>query len=130
MKHSDNSQQPASSSIGRRGFLVGIGGAAASVAAIPGLDAVSADSKSTADHIAAAPAPTLQLGEIQGNILAGFHSDHQAFVFIGFPSPTAGRAWLSQLTPRITSVTNLVPNSAATATPWINVAVSFQGLIA
>jgi hypothetical protein len=37
------------------------------------------------------------LDDIQGNILAGFRNDRQAFVFLRFPGGQQGRAWLADL---------------------------------
>lgn len=39
--------------------------------------------------------------EIQGNILAGFSKDHQTFLFLQFSDAQSGRAYLTELTPRI-----------------------------
>ena len=39
--------------------------------------------------------------EIQGNILAGFLKDHQAFLFLRFPEQPSARTWLGELRPRV-----------------------------
>lgn len=67
--------------------------------------------------VPAADLPALDVGslslrkssEIQGNILAGFHKDHQVFLFFGFPAQTPNlpldqdraRQWLKELIPRL-----------------------------
>ncbi len=47
------------------------------------------------------PAPTtpaaLDMNQIQGNILAGFNKDFQAFLFLQFTDQTKGRAWLRNI---------------------------------
>jgi hypothetical protein len=41
------------------------------------------------------------LDQIQGNILAGFNKDHQAFVFLSFGGAKAARRWLSGLADQV-----------------------------
>ena len=36
-------------------------------------------------------------GDIQGNILRGFHFDHARFVLVGFVSEVGGRAWIKKI---------------------------------
>lgn len=86
--------------------------------------------------------PDLALGEIQGNVLAGFNKDHQGFVFLAFPSSGAGQAWLAAVAPTVASTREVAAfndafrasvsraqseESAPTAT-WVNVALSHSGL--
>ena len=49
--------------------------------------------------VAAATGPTisLNLADIQGNALAGFNKDHQAFLGIVFPKVAPGRKWLASI---------------------------------
>ncbi|HEY7050349.1 MAG TPA: hypothetical protein VH373_24250 [Jatrophihabitantaceae bacterium] len=46
---------------------------------------------------------------IQGNVLAGFNKDHQVLMFVEWPDQASGRAWLTELRPR------LATNRAVTA---------------
>jgi Dyp-type peroxidase family len=45
--------------------------------------------------------PLRSSDEIQGNILAGFRKDHQAFLMVHFANADSGRAWLRWLAPHI-----------------------------
>lgn len=69
----------------------------------------------------------LRLQDIQGNILPGFRTDHQGFIFIRFAGRKAGRRWLDEERLDVTSgadvATGLVRRGA-----WLNVAFSWQGL--
>jgi hypothetical protein len=38
---------------------------------------------------------------IQGNVLAGFSKDHQVLMFVDWSDPDRGRAWLTELRPRL-----------------------------
>src|SRR5262249_8401060 len=40
---------------------------------------------------------TLELDQIQGNVIPGFNKEHQAVVLAQFGDASAGRAWLSRL---------------------------------
>lgn len=100
---------PVPPSMGQPGAL----GVTAPPVALPG-------STQAAPPFSPAPAadlPALDVGslslrssaEIQGNILAGFHKDHQVFVFFGLPAQTPNsppdqdraRQWLKELIPRL-----------------------------
>ena len=100
---------PVSPSVGQSGAA----GVTAPPAALPG----STQAAPPPSPVPAADLPALDVGslslrssvEIQGNILAGFHKDHQVFVFFGFPAqipslpPNQDRArqWLNELIPRL-----------------------------
>lgn len=90
------------------------------------------------------PEPTLDLDEIQGNVLAGFLKDHQTFVFVRFPDsePDRAHSWLAELTPRISTTTQVKAfNDAFSAARrkrggddpdgmkavWVNVGVTHSG---
>jgi len=89
-----------------------------------------------------AQVPGLALGDIQGNVLAGFNKDFGAFVGVKFPSAAAGRAWLGGLIPQVASVTEVSAfnaafrgvaarvggRSASLSATWVNVALTFAGL--
>ena len=128
--------------LSRRGFLAGFGATAASLAVSPKLiaEALPAGAATAAgSHVAA---PALDLSDIQGNILAGFNKDFEAFVAVQFPSATAGRAWLAALTPQIATVAEVSAFNAAfkavtkrtgsaraaLAATWLNVAFTYPGL--
>ena len=119
MEPNDVTQCPFS----RRGFLAGVSGAAAAIAV--GGDAFAA---APSPHVVAADAPVLDLDLIQGNVLAGFGSDHQALVFVTFPTAAAGRSWLAALTPSVASTRQVLASAAGT--PLLNVALTHAGLAA
>lgn len=83
-----------------------------------------------------------QLGKIQGNILAGFNKDHQAFVFLSFGGAKAARRWLADLvddvatTAEVRAFNDLFKlvgrrhhgrEGVVTAT-WLNIAFTCRGL--
>jgi Dyp-type peroxidase family len=45
--------------------------------------------------------PLVENDNIQGNVLAGFNKDHQMLLFMNLATTDAGRAWLSELRPRL-----------------------------
>src|SRR5216683_4252249 len=51
---------------------------------------------------------TLDLSNIQGNILPGFSKDHQAFVLVGFPDGQSGRTWLTGIQSEIASAAEVM----------------------
>ncbi|HEY4333980.1 MAG TPA: Dyp-type peroxidase, partial [Ilumatobacteraceae bacterium] len=120
--------------VSRRGFLASLGGAAAAVAL--GGEAAGATPRSapTAADVTTAPA-ALDLDDIQGNILAGFSTNHIALVFITFADAAGARRWLAVMQPHITS-TSAVQRFRATATAaaaagvWTNIAITHRGLAA
>jgi Dyp-type peroxidase family len=93
---------------------------------------------------------TLDLGNIQGNIVPGFNKDHQAFLLVTFRDGQAGRQWLTTLQPEVASAKEVLafkdlfqtirgrrpddPTARDRGTlrvvsaTWTNVAVTFSGL--
>ncbi|UOQ54333.1 Dyp-type peroxidase [Hymenobacter cellulosivorans] len=51
--------------------------------------------------------PVLELDDIQGNIFPGFKKDNQHFLFFRITEPTAARAWLKALAPRLSSASEV-----------------------
>jgi len=94
----------------------------------------------------AAPAapeePVLEIEDIQGNILAGFNKDHQAFVFLRINDPAAARQWLRGIAPSIASVGEVLAfnrlfralrgrrgeDPRGLIATWINIAFSISGI--
>jgi Dyp-type peroxidase family len=88
------------------------------------------------------PEPVLRLGRIQGNSVAGFRQDHQAFVFGRITRPAAFRGWLSALVPAIATARQVLDHNrrfrelreergeepAELVALWRNVAFSAAGL--
>jgi Dyp-type peroxidase family len=86
--------------------------------------------------------PDLALDDIQGNVLAGFNKDHQALLFLTFPSAAAGRAWLASSAASIassqevdafnasfkSSVARAGSEVSAPTATWTNIALSHAGL--
>jgi deferrochelatase/peroxidase EfeB len=79
--------------------------------------------------------------DIQGN-LVGFNKDRQRLVFINFPSPAAGKAFLTALAPMLATAHEVREfndlykqthqpggDPHAVESAWINVALSAQGLV-
>lgn len=124
----------------RRGFLGGVGAAAAGVAAAPVLGSRAANAVTAA--LATGADPKLALAEIQGNVLAGFNKDHQALLFLVFSSAAAGRAFVSGAASSVastdevdafntsfrSSVRRSGTEAAAPTATWVNVALSHAGL--
>src|SRR5262245_8734407 len=87
-------------------------------------------------------APEVNARDIQGNSLAGFNKDHQAFLFVRFRDAPSARAWLSTLLPRISPlsevqsfndlrrsmIARLGREPRSLAVTWINVAFSARGI--
>ena len=46
---------------------------------------------------------TLDLDDIQGSILRGYRLPATAYVFVRFHDPLAGRTWIKELIPTVTS---------------------------
>jgi Dyp-type peroxidase family len=79
---------------------------------------------------------TLDLNDVQGNIVPGFFKDVQDFLFVRCPDAQSGRDWLAHLCKQpVSSAQDIVPANIAyladhkTIAPnwWINVAISWQG---
>jgi Dyp-type peroxidase family len=52
-----------------------------------------------------APEDVLELGDIQGNVIAGFNKPFMTFVYLHVQDSTAARLWLSELAPQLTTAT-------------------------
>lgn len=132
-------QQRNDQKLTRRGFVAGVGAAAAAIVGPTVLDAAPAGAE-TLNGAAVQPGPplpdSLQLNEIQGNILGGFNKDYQALLFVTFGQQARARQWLSQLKPKLTTSATVAAYQqalvAGTAKPvtWVNVAVSAAGMTA
>jgi Dyp-type peroxidase family len=84
----------------------------------------------------------LNLGEIQGNVLAGFNKDHQSFLFVGFPVGSDPAGWLAALAPDVATCTEALAFNAlfkavrerrggrerTLAASWMNLALTAPGL--
>ncbi|CAN5669908.1 peroxidase [soil metagenome] len=115
--------------LARRRFLAGIGGAAASAIALPRV--VGAQSEQPSEQPAAEPVViNLELDEIQGNVLPGFNNHHQAMVFVRFPSATAGREWLATVSAAVAPASEVAAHPGVSNTTWVNLALSYPGLVA
>ncbi len=124
--------------IGRRRLLAGAGAAAALTLG------VRATSTRTGAATAAAPqddggteAPRLALERIQGNVVGGFHQHHQVLILLVTPDEGAARRWLRGVAPHVTSAEEVVaaheafaadPSDPPDLAPWVNVALTFEGL--
>ena len=133
------------SRVGRRHFLVGLGSTAAALGVGGGVAGAAGsgdqDSAGQPGNPASASPPSpqrdLELDDIQGNVVAGFHQHHQAMVFISIPTASAGRAWLGALAPTVVSSAEVEAVRASfrsgesvPSSTWVNVAVSHSGLVA
>jgi len=129
----------------RRRFLVGLGGSTAALAgplALGGAAAGAAAAVGGGGAAAAGPTVTLNLADIQGNVLAGFNKDHQAFVAVVFPKPVPARRWLAAIRPQVATAAEVgafntafravaarTGSEAATPTAtWLNVAFTSVGM--
>jgi Dyp-type peroxidase family len=77
------------------------------------------------------PEPVLATGEIQGNVLPGFATRFQAFLFVELLDPGGARDWLRSLpVTTLRDVLTLGPPVGTSPTPaWTNVALSHRGLL-
>jgi Dyp-type peroxidase family len=86
-------------------------------------------------------AQPLKLGNIQGNILAGFNKDHQSFLFVNFPTGSDPKGWLSEVTPDVASTAEVATfnklfkeasarrgSEHTLKSSWMNLALSASGL--
>jgi Dyp-type peroxidase family len=93
---------------------------------------------------------TLDLGNVQGNIVPGFNKDHQAFLFVSFRDTGAGQRWLASLQAQVASSQEVLgfknlfqaiksrrsedPTTrdrgalSVISATWVNVALSSRGL--
>jgi hypothetical protein len=84
---------------------------------------------------------TLELEQIQGNILGGFGKDFQSFLFLNFPIRNGGRQWLASIINDVATSDEVLTfnklfkkirsrqgGEGAVKATWMNVAFSFRGL--
>ena len=88
------------------------------------------------------PDPAIAAEDIQGNSLAGFNKDHQAFLLVRIRDAADARAWLRTLVPRVSPlsevqsfndlrrsmIARLGREPRSLAVTWINVAMSARGV--
>src|SRR5262245_26455665 len=86
--------------------------------------------------------PAIALEDIQGNSLAGFNKDNQAFLLVRIRDAAGARAWLRTLAPRVfplsqvqrfndlrrSMIARLGREPRSLAVTWINVALSARGV--
>jgi Dyp-type peroxidase family len=86
--------------------------------------------------------PALEVGQIQGNILAGFNKDNQTLIFVDIKDQKKFKTWLGAIVPFIASTEEVLQfnrlfkmvrarrkvESRAVLSTWLNVAFSFRGL--
>lgn len=85
--------------------------------------------------------PVLDVGNIQGNILAGFSKDFQTLLFLQITSVEQFRQWLKELTPFVATTAEVLAfnrlfkeirtrrgDSRTVQATWMNLAISFHGL--
>jgi Dyp-type peroxidase family len=86
--------------------------------------------------------PAIVTEDIQGNSLAGFNKDHQAFVLVRIRDAVNARAWLGTIVPRISPlsevqsfndlrrsmIARLGREPRSLAVTWINLAFSAHGI--
>ena len=53
------------------------------------------------------PDPAIPADDIQGNSLAGFNKDHQAFLLVRIRDAAGARAWLRTLLPRVSPLSEV-----------------------
>src|SRR5215467_2436669 len=88
------------------------------------------------------PDPSIAAEEIQGNSLAGFNKDHQAFLLVQIRDALSARGWLKTLVPRLSPlsevhefnelrrsmIARLGREPRSLAVTWINLALSSRGI--
>lgn len=91
---------------------------------------------SVGQRIDAGQEPVLELAEIQGNILPGFHTRFQTLLFFEMVDLRRAREWLREIAPRVTTTADLLPFQRQllsgkvdiSSAIWLNIAFSFGGL--
>jgi len=87
--------------------------------------------------------PVLDMGEIQGNVLAGFNKDHQLFLLLRITDIAAAKHWLMKLTAHIATLEEVLSfnrlfssmrqkigrDPRGLVATWLNVALTFDGLM-
>jgi Dyp-type peroxidase family len=84
---------------------------------------------------------TLRLDRVQGNIVPGFRTSYQAFLWLAFPSTVIARRWLAELVTEVASAAQVMTANqkrrgsgyaagvvGGPLTTWVNVAFSRAGL--
>jgi len=84
---------------------------------------------------------TLELEQIQGNILGGFLKDFQTFLFLNFPDQDSGREWLATVINDVATSDEVITfdklfkkigsrrgEEGTVKATWMNIAFSFRGL--
>lgn len=96
----------------------------------------------TADSYLTLPADTLffpsepfvEADEVQGNVLPGFAASQQHYLFVSVTDATAFKSSLRARLPSVASLRAVLAARTATAPPtaprWLNVAFTFDGLVA
>jgi len=86
--------------------------------------------------------PVLDSREIQGNVLAGFNKDYQAFLFLRIVDVAAARAWIGRFARQVATLDEVIAfnrlykimrarrgkHSGALQAFWQNIAFSYSGL--
>jgi Dyp-type peroxidase family len=86
--------------------------------------------------------PTLELADIQGNVLAGFNKDHQRLLFLRFGDGAAARRWLGAVTEQVATADEVLRFNQLFAdararrgsevnvptSQWVNVALTASGV--
>jgi hypothetical protein len=86
--------------------------------------------------------PALEVGQIQGNILAGFNKDNQSLIFVDIKDKKKFKIWLRAIVPFVASTEEVLQfnrlfkmvrarrkvETRAVLSTWLNVAFSFRGL--
>lgn len=71
------------------------------------------------------PPITVQLGDLQGNVLRGYGHPLTAYVFVRVDEPAAGRRWIGEAVPRVTTGAPWTGSKPATT---LNIAFTYVGL--
>lgn len=89
----------------------------------------------SATPVASTPTESINLPDIQGNILAGFNKDHQKFLFFRIEDAIKAKAWLRNLIPMVSDCQKVKEanderkNSTTPANAaWLNIAFNYPGL--
>ncbi|MCU1488414.1 MAG: hypothetical protein JWN67_5160, partial [Actinomycetia bacterium] len=91
---------------------------------------------------AADPDPTIELADIQGNVLAGFNKDHQRLLFLRFGETAAARRWLAAVVEQVATADEVLrfnqlfadarsrrgSEANVPTSQWLNVALTATGL--
>src|SRR5713226_2016427 len=86
--------------------------------------------------------PVLKVGDIQGNVLAGFNKDHQMLLLLAIDDAARAKRWLGDICGHLATTAQVLgynrlrkavklqrggASSGLTAT-WVNIAFSYSGL--